>query len=163
MKPKPLTFEPIQHRQYGLPHGASNPMQAALLSQKHMAEKQNQLIRGGRRTRKTRKPKRRTRNMRKTRRPHQCVCTCKVCRRCRYRKTRTKRKTRKTPNKKRSLNGGTKGGQIIVPHFNEPSNPVSPDGPNTLSKNMNSTYLQGKSNAEYDHMYKAPPRTVDSF
>lgn len=152
---KPLSYEPVAHRQYGLPHGASNPQQAALLNQKHMAEQQNKLITGGRKRTKRQSKRNTRRTTRKRRRTEKsCICMCPACRRCQYRKS-TKRRSRK-----RSYKGGNK---IIVPHFNEPSNPASPDGPNTQARNLNSTYLQGKSNAEYDHMHNASPRTVDSF
>jgi len=151
MKQKALTYEPIQHRQYGLPHGASNPMQAAMLNQKHMAEQQNKLITGGRkRTKQTKRKNRKT----KQKRRKTCKCMCPACRRCKYRKS--SRRTR------RSYKGGTKG-PIHVPHFIEPSNPVSPDGANTQSKNLNATYVQGKANAQYDQLYNAPPRSVSSF
>lgn len=175
MTPPSLTYEAIPHRQYGFPHGASSPMQAAMLTNKHQAEKQNEAIngiRGGRRTRNTRKRsrtyKRNTRRNRQKpkrtrRRTRSCVCDCIHCRKCPYRKSLVSR-TRKPSHKrsyKKSHKGGSKG--IPVPNFTEPPNPVSPDGANKVSSGLNSTYNQGKANSEYDHMVNASPKVVDSF
>lgn len=179
MKSPPLTYEAIPHRQYGLPHGASSPMQAALLTQKHQAQKQNEAIngiRGGKRTRKTRKTRKRSRTYRrnkrnrrnkpKSMRNHRCVCNCAHCRKCPYRKQSSSRKYKPTQTRKRSPKKSHKGGskgRIGVPHFIQSANPVSPDGPNEVSGGLNSTYNQGKANSEYDHMVNAPPKVVDSF
>lgn len=177
MKSPPLTFEAIPHRQYGLPHGASSPMQAALLTQKHQAQKQNEAIngiRGGKRTRKTRKTRKRSRTYRRNRRnrrnrptsmrTHRCVCDCVHCRKCLHRKqsSRIPKNRKYKRSHKKSHKGGSKG-QIIVPQFTESANPVSPDGPNQVSGGLNSTYNQGKANSEYDYMVNAPPKVVDSF
>lgn len=174
MKSPPLTYEAIPHRQYGLPHGASSPMQAALLTQKHQAQKQNEAIngiRGGKRTRKPRKRSRthrrnRHKSMRTRRRTHRCVCDCVHCRKCPYRKQSKARKYKPTQTRKRSPKKSHKGGskgRIGVPHFIQSANPVSPDGPNQVSGGLNSTYNQGKANSEYDHMVNASPKVVDSF
>lgn len=178
MTPPSLTYEAIPHRQYGFPHGASSPMQAAMLTNKHQAEKQNEAIngiRGGRRTRNTRNTRKRSRTYRRNtrrnrpkpkrtrRRTRSCVCDCIHCRKCPYRKSLVSRKRK--PSHKRSYKKSHKGGSkgIPVPHFTESPNPVSPDGSNKVSGGLNSTYNQGKANSEYDHMVNASPKVVDSF
>lgn len=163
-KTKPIVYESIPHKVYGYPHGATNPMQASLLNQKHASQQQNEMIRGGRRkrrrrysrkSRKSRKPSRKARKSKKAKRTKRS----KRHSTSRYRKrarTSSRRRSR------RSRRGGSGTKPITTPHFTN-SNPVSPTGPNALSKSVNATYLQNHANAKYDSLHSSSPKQVTSF